>query len=76
MVAEVPASEDENAARAAIEQAGAALAERRGDIPATFVVRLFSRTVAEDVLRYSVTNLAELAERAYDFLKVRQPGAR
>jgi glutamate dehydrogenase len=75
MVAEVPASEQEIAARAAIEQAGAALAERRGDIPATFVVRLFSRTVAEDVLRYSVTDLADLAERGYDFLKERQPGA-
>ena len=74
MAAEVPASEHENAARAAIEQAGAALAARRSDIPATFVAQLFARAVAEDVLCYSVTDLAGLAERAYDFLKERQPG--
>ena len=36
MAVEFPASEHENAARAVIEQAGAALAARRSDIPADF----------------------------------------
>ena len=74
MAAEIPASERENTVRTAIEQAGAALSARRGDVPAAFVAQLFARTVAEDVLCYSVTDLAELAERGYDFLKERQPG--
>ena len=74
MAAEFPASEHENAARAAIEQAGAALSARRGDIPVTFVAQLYARAAAEDVLCYSVTDLADLAERGYDFLKERQPG--
>jgi glutamate dehydrogenase len=74
MAVEIPASEHENAARAVIEQAGAALAARRSDIRASFVAQLYARTVAEDVLCYAVADLAELAERAFDFLKERQPG--
>ena len=72
---EFPASEHENAARAVIEQAGAALNARRSDIPATFVAQLYARSVADDVLCYAAADLAELAERAFDFLKERQPGA-
>jgi glutamate dehydrogenase len=75
MAVEFPVSEHENAARAVIEQAGAALTARRSDIPPTFVAQLYARTVAEDVLCYAVADLAELAERAFDFLKDRQPGA-
>ena len=75
MAAEFPASEHEIAARAVIAQAGAALAARRSDIPATFVAQLYARVVADDVLCYAAGDLAELAERAFDFLKERQPGA-
>jgi glutamate dehydrogenase len=75
MAAEFPASERETAARAVIEQAGAALAARRSDIPATFVTQLYGRAVADDVLHYAAPDLADLAERAFDFLKDRQPGA-
>ena len=75
MAVEIPASEHDSAARAVIEQAGAALAKRRNDIPATFVAQLYARAVAEDVLSYAVADLADLAERAFDFLKDRQPGA-
>ncbi len=75
MAAEFPASEHEIAARAVIAQAGAALAARRSDIPATFVAQLYARAVADDVLCYAAGDLAELAERAFDFLKERQPGA-
>ena len=72
---ELSASEHETAARAVIEQAGAALAARRADIPPTFVAQLYARAVAEDVLCYGIADLAMLAERAFDFLNERQPGA-
>ena len=75
MAAEFPASEYESAARAVVEEAGATLAARRSDIPATFVAQLYSRSVADDVLCYADADLAELAERAFDFLKERAPGA-
>jgi glutamate dehydrogenase len=75
MAPELSASEHETAARAVIEQAGAALATRRADIPPTFVAQLYARAVAEDVLCYGVGDLATLAERAFDFLGERQPGA-
>ena len=74
MAVEFPASEHESAVRAVIEQAGAALAARRSDIPASFIAQLYARAVAEDVLCYAAADLAELAERAFDFFKVRQPG--
>jgi glutamate dehydrogenase len=66
--------DEEGAARAVIEQAGATLGRRRNDIPNTFVARLYARAVPEDVLRYGADDLAALAERAYDFLSERQPG--
>src|SRR5271169_4364480 len=75
MAPEFPASERETAARAVIEQAGATLAGRRSDIPAAFVAQLIGRAVADDVLHYAAPDLADLAERAFDFLKDRQPGA-
>ena len=64
MATEFPAGAHEVAARAVIEQAGAALTARRNDIPATFVAQLYARAVAEDVLCYAAADLAELAERA------------
>src|ERR1019366_6653301 len=72
MAVEFPASEHENAARAVIEQAAAALAARRSDIPPAFVAQLYARAVADDVLCYAA---AELAERSFDFVKDRPPGA-
>ena len=75
MAVELPGSEEEGAARAAIAQAAAALAERRNDVPATFIAQLFARTVPEDVVRYAAADLAALAERAYDFLRERPAGA-
>jgi glutamate dehydrogenase len=75
MAPEYADTEHETAARAVIEQAGAALAARRADIPPTFVAQLYARAVAEDVLRYGVGDLAMLAERAFDFLGERGPDA-
>ena len=74
MAVEIPASEHD-AAHAVIEQAGAALAKRRNDIPVTFVTQLYAHAVPEDVLRYAPPDLADLAERAFDFLNERQSGA-
>ena len=74
MAVELPASEEESAARALIEQASAALAQRRRDIPGTFVAQLYGRSVPEDVVRYGADDIAALAERAYDFIAERAPG--
>jgi glutamate dehydrogenase len=75
MAVELPGSEEEAAARAVIEQAGSALAARRSDIPATFVAQLYARALPEDVARYAAADLAELSERAFEFLGERAPGA-
>ncbi len=75
MAVDIPVSKRESAARAVIEQAGAALGARRNDIPATFVAQLYEHAVAEDVLCYAPADLAALAERAFDFLRERKPGA-
>jgi len=75
MAVEHPGSDEEAAARAVIEQAGSALAARRSDIPPTFVAQLYAHAVPEDVARYAAANLGELAERAFDFMGERAPGA-
>ncbi len=75
MAVELPGSEEEGAARAAIAQAGAALSERRIDIPPTFTAQLFAHAVPEDVVHYAAADLAALSERAWDFLVERLPGA-
>src|SRR5437016_2791677 len=75
MAIELPASEEESDARPLIEQATAALAPRRRDIPGTFVAQLYGRSVPEDVVRYGADDIAALAERAYDFMADRTPGA-
>jgi glutamate dehydrogenase len=74
MAAETSAGEHESAARAAIEQAMAALTSRCKNIPVGFVAQLFGRVVPEDVICYAPADLAGLAERAYDFLSERKPG--
>src|SRR5215470_8429949 len=74
MAVELPASDEEKAARNVIELAGAALVRRRRDIPGTFITQLFGRSVPEDVVRYGADDIVGLAERAYDFLSERTPG--
>ena len=74
MAGELPASDEEKAARNVIELAGAALARHRRDIPSTFVAQLYCRCVPEDVVRYGADDIVALAERAYDFLSERTPG--
>ena len=74
MPAERPGNEEERAARALIEQAGKTLSRRRPEIPASFVVQLYGRSVPEDLTRYGADDLAALAEHAYEFMSVREPG--
>ena len=52
MAVELAGSKEEVDARGAIDAAGAAVAGRRKDIPATFVAQLFAHAVPEDVVRY------------------------
>ncbi len=74
MAVERSGSGEENAARAGIAQAAAALSGRRPDIPATFIEQLYGRAVPEDLARYAPDDLAVLAARAYDFIADRSPG--
>ncbi len=75
MAVELPASQEETAARALLNEADTALSKRRPDIAPAFVARLYGRTVPEDVVHYGAADLAELAERAWDFLTDRKPGS-
>ena len=68
-------SSERTAARATIEEAGAALVRRRAEIPASFIEQLYGRVVPEDVARYGSDDLATLAAHAYDFMAERKPGA-
>ncbi|MFY9686954.1 MAG: NAD-glutamate dehydrogenase, partial [Pseudolabrys sp.] len=70
----VPADREQSTARPIIEKAGAALARRRGEVPASFIEQLYGRAVPEDVARYGPDDLATLAARAYDFMAERKPG--
>jgi len=74
MAVELPGSEEETAARAAITQAASALGERHTDIPQGFAQQIFGHAVPEDVARYAPADLAALAERAWQFLAQRTPG--
>ena len=74
-LAAINASDAEQArAHEAIEQAGAALKLRRGEIPEGFAERLFGQVVPEDVVRYEAIELAQLAGRVWDFMQQRKPG--
>ena len=73
MAIDLSSNDEERAARVVLEQASAALAKRRPNIPPSFVAQLYGRSVPEDVLRYGAGDIAALAERAYDFILEREP---
>jgi glutamate dehydrogenase len=70
-----PDSAEEAAARAMIAQATSLLAGRHGEIPVGFLAKLYERAVAEDLLRYSAEDLAQLAAGSFRFLSDRKPGS-
>ncbi len=75
MAVELPANAEENVAHASLVEAGALLHDRRPEIPASFVGALYARAVPEDVARYAAADLAQLGERAWDYLGEHTPGA-
>jgi glutamate dehydrogenase len=75
MAVDLPGSDTDNAARALIAQAGATLSASHPDIPPSYAAQLFARAVPEDVVHYAADDLAQLAERAWEFLGDRAPGA-
>jgi glutamate dehydrogenase len=74
MDVELPDIAEETAARALVAEAGAALSSRRPAVPRNFVAQLYGRAVPEDLVHYTAADLAQLAERAWDFLREREPG--
>lgn len=71
----LPSTEEDTLAGDALDQASQLLVAKREEIPEGFVGQLYGRTVPEDVLHYGAVDLAELAERAWDFLAEREAGA-
>ena len=70
-----PASnDDEGAARALIDAAGAMLRAERGEMPPGFVQLLFGRTAPEDLAGFEPRELAALAREAWAFFVNRKPG--
>src|SRR5262245_7318147 len=69
------ATEDDQAARRLIEQAGTILRGLRGDMPESFAQLLFAAAPPEDLVRYEARELADLAESAWLFLQQRKPHA-
>jgi glutamate dehydrogenase len=67
-------TEHERAVRRLIEQAGTILTGLHGDVPESFAAQMFARAAPEDLARYQPHEIAALAERAWLFLKARNPG--
>src|SRR5262249_11871687 len=74
MAVELPASDEEKAARNVIELAGAALGPRRPDIPGTFVAQPLGPSAPEERVRHRAERTRPLAEGAQTFLSGRTPG--
>ena len=81
MAVEQP-DEELRVAQSLIEAAGVMLASRHpqdagsvAHVPLDFLVRLFARSAAEDLARYSAEDLVRLAESAWAFFAARKPGA-
>ena len=74
MAVELTSSAEDSTAHASLIEAGEMLHGRRPDVPADFPAALYARAVPEDVARYSASDLAQLAERAWDYLAEHTPG--
>ena len=68
------AARKERAAGRLIEQMSTVIKGQRDDMPDGFAAALFSRAAPEDLLAYEPRELAALAEDAWSFAMVRQPG--
>src|SRR5947209_6324624 len=74
MAVKTPSAAQEQAAAALIEAAAAQLPAGPSGVPSDFIVALFSRAVAEDLLRYTPADLAALAAAAWEFIAARKQG--
>ena len=61
--------------QALIGAAAAALAQRRNDIPGTFLAELLGSAVPDDLQRYGPDELAAIAERSWSLFAERKAGA-
>ncbi len=68
-------AEKDQAARQLLEQAGKILGTLDANIPKNFLVQLFARAAADDLIGYEPRTLAQLAQEAWAFLGTRRPGA-
>lgn len=66
---------EDSVARQVIAQADDLLASGEDSVRRNFASLLFTRAMAEDILRYTAQDLAALAARAEEFLIQRTPGA-
>jgi glutamate dehydrogenase len=71
--ASIDASEDEDAARQLVRDAGALLRDHVGDAPPDFVAQVFADAAPEDLVHYHASEIAEIAEGAWRFLGERRP---
>jgi glutamate dehydrogenase len=67
-------TDEERFARQLIERTARSLGDERQGLPADFVARLFEHAVPEDLAGYDVQELGALAEQAWEFLALREPG--
>jgi glutamate dehydrogenase len=74
-VQDFPHTTDDNTGQALIGAAAAALAQRRHDIPDTFLAELLGSAVPDDLQRYGPDELAAIAERSWSLLAARKAGA-
>jgi len=75
MAVELTSSAEDSTAHASLIEAGDMLRGRRPEIPADFPAALYAHAVPEDVARYTAADLAQLSERAWDYLTEHTPGA-
>jgi hypothetical protein len=68
-------TQEEEAARRLIAQASQALSRLDPEIPQDFLPQLYGRAVVDDLVGYEPDMLAQLGRRAWEFLRIRRPGA-
>jgi glutamate dehydrogenase len=75
-VALVDTLDNEDTACQILGDASHFLRNRLSDIPGDFVAQVFAGAAAEDLVRYSAAEIADIAESTWGFLQERQPQAR
>src|SRR6202166_1457287 len=74
-VQDFPQNVDDGNGQALIAAAATVLAQRRHDIPATFLAELLGSAMPGDLQRYEPDELAAIAERSWSLFAARKAGA-